>query len=105
MGAEKSSMATTTRDRDRELLIPVAAVEGTAAPSSMPSSSSSSSLPSPHHAGREVISLSTLSQFGVSINHHNSFSLPLFFRNSLNLVFCECIGVEDLLESFFLDLN
>ncbi|KAL9324600.1 hypothetical protein ACSQ67_009457 [Phaseolus vulgaris] len=56
MGAEKSSMAITTRDRDRELLIPVAAVEGAAAPSSMPSSSSSSSLSSSHLAGRETFS-------------------------------------------------
>ncbi|XP_027923206.1 protein LIKE COV 1-like [Vigna unguiculata] len=51
MGAEKSTMAITTRDRDRELLIPVSAVEGPAASSSLPSSSSSSS---PHHPGRET---------------------------------------------------
>jgi len=76
MGAEKSTMAITTRDRDRELLIPVSAVEGPAASSSLPSSSSSSS---PHHPGREVISLSTLSQFGFSILTITIRSRFLFF--------------------------
>lgn len=55
MGDEKSSMAMTPRDRDRELLIPVAdsaAGDDTAAASSKPCSSSSSS--SAHHAGRET---------------------------------------------------
>ncbi|XP_020217716.1 protein CONTINUOUS VASCULAR RING 1 [Cajanus cajan] len=54
MGDEKSSMSITTRDRDRELLIPVAdtaAADAAAASSHKPSSSSSSSS---HHAGRET---------------------------------------------------
>jgi len=73
MGDEKSSMAITTRDRDRELLIPVA---DTAAVSLSPKPSSSSSA---HHAGREVISSFTLSHLGFSILHCNSFSFPLFY--------------------------
>lgn len=51
MDDEKSAIVMASRDRDRELLIPVADSGGDDA-SSKPSSSSSSS----HHAGREVIS-------------------------------------------------
>ena len=51
MGDEKSAIVMASRDRDRELLIPVADSGGDDA-SSKPSSSSSSS----HHSGREVIS-------------------------------------------------
>ncbi|KAK7314455.1 hypothetical protein VNO77_32979 [Canavalia gladiata] len=51
MGDEKSSMAITTRDRDRELLIPVADSAADAGTSSPKPSSSSSST---HDAGRET---------------------------------------------------
>ncbi|KAJ1393517.1 hypothetical protein SESBI_34880 [Sesbania bispinosa] len=50
MGDDKSSSAMSSRDRDRELLIPVAD-SGDDSDASKPSSSSSSV----HHAGREVM--------------------------------------------------
>lgn len=50
MGDEKSPMVMANRDKDRELLIPVAN-SGHEDAASKPSSSSSSS----HHAGREVM--------------------------------------------------
>ncbi|RDX83622.1 Protein CONTINUOUS VASCULAR RING 1, partial [Mucuna pruriens] len=53
MGDEKSPMASITRDRDRELLIPVADSAADAAASSS-SPKPSSSLSSSHHAGRET---------------------------------------------------
>lgn len=53
MGDEKSAIVMASRERDRELLIPVANT-GEDDASSKPSSSSSAS----HHAGREVISRS-----------------------------------------------
>ncbi|RVW38291.1 hypothetical protein CK203_071125 [Vitis vinifera] len=53
MGDEKSSIVMATRERDRELLIPVSDSVNDGDASSKPSSSASSS----HHPGREVCSL------------------------------------------------
>lgn len=44
-------------------------------------------------------------QLGFSILHRNSFLIPLFFSNSLNLDSVEFVGFGDLLESFSLHLD
>jgi hypothetical protein len=83
MGDEKSAIVMASRERDRELLIPVADSAGDDA-SSKPSSSSSSS----HHAGREVISrfLPLLQGFLIfdcdcavfaSLESHGKFGVPV----------------------------
>lgn len=89
MGDEKSPIIMAARDRDRELLIPVADSSGDAAASSSskPSSSSSSQH---HHTGHEVISSST--QLGFWSEQSNPF---VFFSCLLNLDCVEFVGLGE----------